>query len=69
VYFHDNNNLLKGFRDVLEDRSESYVLAYVPKNPSSDGKFRQIKVTVNAPGAIVRSKSGYWAEAAQSSNK
>jgi VWFA-related protein len=37
TYFHDNNNLLKGFRDVLTDNSESYVLAYVPTNTVTDG--------------------------------
>jgi VWFA-related protein len=66
LYFHDSNDLLKGFREVLEDKSESYVLAYVPKNEAADGNFRQIVVTVTAGSKsgnlIVRSKTGYWAE-------
>jgi VWFA-related protein len=70
IYFHDDNDLLKGFREVLEDKSQSYMLAYAPSNPAADGKFRRITVSVNAAGvkpenAIVRNKSGYWAEAAQ----
>jgi VWFA-related protein len=69
IYFHDSNDLLKGFHDVLEDRSETYMLAYVPKNAAADGKFRKITVTVNAPGTkagnlVVRNKTGYWAETA-----
>jgi VWFA-related protein len=70
IYFHDNNDLLKGFREVLEDKSQSYMLAYVPSNAAADGKFRTITVSVSAAGVkpentIVRNKSGYWAEGAQ----
>ena len=69
IYFHNSTDLLQGFRKILE-AGESYVLAYVPKNPTADGKFRQITVTVNAPGVkpgnlVVRSKSGYRPEPAQ----
>jgi VWFA-related protein len=70
IYFHDNNDLLKGFGEVLGDKSQSYMLAYVPSNPAADGKFRHITVSVNAVGVkpentIVRNKSGYWAEGVQ----
>jgi VWFA-related protein len=70
IYFHDNNDLFKGFREALEDRSQSYMLAYVPSNPAADGKFRHITVSVNAAGVkpentIMRNKSGYWAEGAK----
>jgi len=52
------------------DKSQAYMLAYVPSNPAADGEFRHITVSVNAAGVkpdnvIVRNKSGYWAEAAQ----
>ena len=67
ISFHDSNDLLKGFREALDDRKETYVLAYAPKNPVQDGKFRHITVRVSATGVksgdlIVRSKSGYWSE-------
>jgi VWFA-related protein len=70
IYFHDDNDLFKGFREVLEDKSQSYMLAYVPSNPAADGKFRRITVSVNSAGVkpentIVRNKSGYWAEGPQ----
>jgi len=67
LYFHDDNDLQKGLREALDDNRETYVIAYVPKNSTQDGKFRQITVTVNSanPKAgplTIRAKSGYWAE-------
>lgn len=62
IYFHDSNDLPKGFREVLEDGSVSYVLAYVPKNSAADGNYRRISVEVSAKNAAVRAKAGYWAE-------
>ena len=67
VYFHDNNDFQKSFREALEDNRETYLLAYVPKNSARDGKFRRITVTVAADSAktrncVVRAKAGYWAD-------
>jgi VWFA-related protein len=68
IYFHDSNDLVKGFREIVDDRSEVYIIAYTRQN-AADGKFHQITVTVNAAGLkpgnlIVRSKAGYWADPA-----
>jgi VWFA-related protein len=67
LYFHDSNDLQKGLHEALDDSRETYVLAYVPKNLTQDGKFRQIAVKVNPGSArgetvMVRAKAGYWAE-------
>jgi VWFA-related protein len=67
VYFHDSNDLQKGLHEALDDSRETYVLAYVPKNITQDGKFRQITVKVNPGNAkgetvVIRAKAGYWAE-------
>src|SRR5215469_8426396 len=69
IYVHDSNDLQKGIREALNDSSETYVLAYVPKNAAQDGKFRQITVKVNSgsekgEAVMVRAKKGYWAEGA-----
>ncbi len=46
---------------VAHDVRNQYTIAYSPSNPALDGTFRNIKVLVNAPNAIVRSRSGYYA--------
>ena len=61
VYFHDSNDMLKQFRSALADGREYYLLAYVSKNRTQDGKFRNIIVEVSDKKLQVRAKSGYWA--------
>lgn len=46
---------------VAHDVRNQYTIAYSPSNPALDGTFRTIKVLVNAPNAVVRSRSGYYA--------
>jgi VWFA-related protein len=67
IYYHNSNDLTKGFRETFSEPGDTYVLAYVPTNPAKDGKFRRITVAVSANGVrpenlVVRSKSGYWAD-------
>jgi VWFA-related protein len=47
---------------VAHDLRNQYSLAYSPTNQKLDGSYRQIKVTINAPGhPIARTRSGYYA--------
>lgn len=47
---------------VAHDIRNQYSIVYTPSNQSMDGTFRQIKVTVKAPGSpSVRTRSGYYA--------
>jgi VWFA-related protein len=47
--------------NIAHDIRSQYTLAYAPQLPD-DGSYRQIKVTVDAPGRpIVRTRSGYYA--------
>jgi len=47
---------------VAHDLRNQYSLAYSPINQKLDGSYRQIKVTINAPGhPIARTRSGYYA--------
>lgn len=47
---------------VAHDIRNQYSIAYTPTNSALDGTFRQIKVTVKAPGnPVARTRSGYYA--------
>ncbi|MGO9966821.1 MAG: VWA domain-containing protein [Bryobacteraceae bacterium] len=62
LFFQNSNDLPKGITRALTDTREYYVLAYVPKNEASDGKYRKIKVEVNGGDKFrVNAKAGYWA--------
>ncbi len=48
--------------DVAHEIRNQFMMSYSPLNQNLDGTFRQIKVTVNAPGRPqVRTRSGYYA--------
>ncbi len=47
---------------IARDIRNQYTIAYTPSIQQLDGSYRQIKVTVNAPGKpTVRTRSGYYA--------
>jgi VWFA-related protein len=54
-------NIGKGIRQAVEDSRLTYVLGYYPVNANWDGAYHDIKVTVNRPGATVRTRKGYYA--------
>jgi Ca-activated chloride channel family protein len=48
--------------EVAHDIRSQYTIAYTPSIQALDGSYRQIKVTVEAPGKpVVRTRSGYYA--------
>ena len=63
IFFQSSNDLPRGITTALTDSRQYYVLAYVPKNGASDGKYRSIKVEVNGGDKFrVNAKAGYWAD-------
>jgi len=47
---------------VARDIRNQYTVEYSPSNTAMDGSYRQIKITVKAPGnPTVRTRSGYYA--------
>jgi len=50
---------------VSQDLSHQYLLAYYPANGALDGSYREIRVTVDRSGAVVRARTGYRAGARQ----
>jgi Ca-activated chloride channel homolog len=54
---------------VAHDIRNQYTIAYTSSNSALDGSYRQIKVTVKAPGnPIARTRSGYYATAPKPRN-
>jgi VWFA-related protein len=49
-------------QQVAHDIRSQYTIEYSPSNTAMDGTFRQIRITVKAPGnPTVRTRSGYYA--------
>ena len=63
VYFpKDAGEVEKIAHQVARDIRNQYTIQYTPSDTAMDGTFRQIKITVKAPGnPTVRTRSGYYA--------
>jgi VWFA-related protein len=61
--FRNSNNILEGLQRAFADARQYYMLAYVPTNAATDGKFRAISVRVRDGKVSVKAKRGYWASA------
>ena len=57
----DTNDLAGGLRRIDEDLRSHYVVTYVPKNATLDGRFRQINVKLGHAGMEVQTRKGYYA--------
>jgi Ca-activated chloride channel homolog len=63
-YDAEKTDLSTTFRQIGEELRSSYELAYHASNPAKDGTFRKIAVRAKRAGLSVRSKTGYFARAA-----
>jgi len=57
--------LANSLEAIGRELNEQYYIAYTPANPTLDGTYRTIRVVAHRKGALVRSKPGYFATAAQ----
>ncbi|HMG35745.1 MAG TPA: VWA domain-containing protein [Blastocatellia bacterium] len=55
------DELKEVYKQIADDLRSQYSLGYYPANSSRDGNWREIRVEVKRPGAIVQARSGYWA--------
>ena len=61
-YPKDVNDVQQLAVEIARDIRSQYTIAYEPSIQQLDGSYRQIKVTVDAPGKpVVRTRSGYYA--------
>jgi VWFA-related protein len=59
--FQNSNDILTGLQRAFADGRQYYVLAYVPGNSNTDGKFHAISVRLRDKKLFVKAKRGYWA--------
>jgi VWFA-related protein len=58
----DSNDLGRGIVDAEKAESSYYIIGYYTSNDKPDGKFRRIKIAVNAPGSqAAEYRQGYYA--------
>jgi Ca-activated chloride channel family protein len=49
------------YAQVDEELRNQYTVGYISTNPVKDGSYRHIEVRVEAPGAVVSARPGYYA--------
>jgi VWFA-related protein len=59
--YYNSNGLKDAIIGIVNNGSNYYTLAYATTNKTWDGRFRQIKVTVDRPGLRVQHRQGYYA--------
>jgi VWFA-related protein len=59
AYF-DSNDLVKGFRDAVDDSAEYYVLGYYLDRTKAKSGWRKLTVKVKSIHAEVRARSGFF---------
>jgi Ca-activated chloride channel homolog len=59
LYNAEQQNLDAAFRSVAEELRRQYSLGYYPKNSPRPGERRNIKVRVNRPELVVRTRDSY----------
>ncbi|HUL74385.1 MAG TPA: VWA domain-containing protein [Vicinamibacterales bacterium] len=65
AFFVEDLAQLSGvYQKVADELSNQYVLGFVSKNRKHDGTWRRIAVRVNRPDTAARTRSGYFAPAA-----
>jgi VWFA-related protein len=58
---YNSNDLARAIRRAVDDSRVTYTIGYYPADDTQDGKFRDVKVTVDRPHLDVRFRKGYFA--------
>ena len=56
----DTNDFHSVFNDVVEDASGYYVVGFYPADKRQLGRFKQLKISIDVPGARVYAPTGYY---------
>src|SRR5262249_31714865 len=49
------------YQQIADELANQYMIGYTSTNHKRDGAWRRVTVTVDRPGAIARTRSGYFA--------
>jgi VWFA-related protein len=59
---HDNNDLSGGLREIVSAPDTSYLLAFVPQNMKTDGRFHALRVAVQPNSKFtIQARKGFYA--------
>lgn len=58
--FTGEGDLALAVREVIADLRSQYGIAYAPPETKNRKGFHRIKVRINRPGLIARTRAGYW---------
>ncbi len=62
AFFHNNNDLNEGFKQVSATPEYFYTLGFSPQNMKLDGSYHKIKVSLKDPGKLtLQTRRGYYA--------
>jgi len=62
IFYHNNNDLDIGLREMAAVPEVSYRLGFSPANRKPDGKFHDLKVKLTIPGSFeIQARRGYFA--------
>ena len=51
------------YQTIADELVSQYTIGYTSRNPKRDGAWRTVRVTVDSPDAVARTKPGYYAAA------
>jgi VWFA-related protein len=69
TYFHNNNNLEVGFRNLISGPSSLYLLAFSPADMKSNGAYHKLRVEVSQNRMKVQARRGYFAPETEKTGK
>ena len=62
TWFHDNNDLVEGFKRTVAAPEYYYLLGFSPENLKFDGSYHSLKVSLKKPaGLTLQARRGYYA--------
>jgi VWFA-related protein len=59
-YFHNDNDLYKGLKQIIHRQSHYYILTYATPSQKPDGSHHRIKLEVSRPGLEISYRKGYY---------